>query len=78
MDKLRRLAVRLAEEVLRTGEATEIHRELNSFERRVVHMAVSEIEGVYSESIGDGPVKQIRIMPAAAGGSDDGNSSEQS
>lgn len=63
--------MRLAEEVLRTGEPTEIHRELNSFERRIVHMAVSEIEGVFSESVGDGPVKQIRILPAGAGGGDD-------
>jgi len=67
-DKLRRLALRLAEEVRSSGEPTELRRELNSFERRIVHMAVSEVEGVYSESVGDGPVKQVRILPASARG----------
>lgn len=67
LEKLRRLALRLAEEVARTGEPTELRRELNSFERRVVHMAVSEVEGVYTESVGDGPMKQVRILPTAEG-----------
>jgi predicted RNA-binding protein Jag len=67
-EKLRRLALRLAEEVRSSGEPTELRRELNSFERRIVHMAVSEVDGVYSESIGDGPVKQVRILPASARG----------
>lgn len=62
LEKLRRLALRLAAEVARTGEPTEIHRELNSYERRVVHMAVSEVEGVASESVGDGVTKQIRLF----------------
>lgn len=64
VDKLRKLAARLAQDVLRTGEPTEIRRELNSFERRVVHMVVQEIDGVVSESVGDGPTKIVRLMLA--------------
>jgi len=47
----------------------EIRRELNSFERRQVHMAVAEIEGVATESVGDGNVKKIVIVPAGQGAS---------
>ena len=34
---------------------------LNSYERRIVHMAVAEIQGVSSESIGDASVKKVII-----------------
>ena len=46
-----------------------MRRELNSYERRVVHMVIAEIAGVESESVGDGPVKQVRIMPAGGAAS---------
>ena len=69
LDELKKLAVRLARKVLETGESVEIRRELNSFERRQVHMAVAEIEGVATESVGDGNVKKIVIVPAGQGGS---------
>ncbi len=65
-DRLRKLARRVAEEVLEKGEPVEIRKQLNSFERRVVHLAVAEVEGVTSESVGEGPYKQVVISPAAA------------
>ena len=34
---------------------------LNSYERRIVHMAVAELEGVASESVGDAAVKMVTI-----------------
>lgn len=78
LDKLRKLTARLAEEVLRTGEPTEIRRELNSFERRVVHMVVQDFEGVASESVGDGPTKVVRLMPAGNANNPSGGSASQS
>ena len=36
---------------------------LNSFERRIVHMAVSEHPGVTSKSVGEGSFKKILIIP---------------
>jgi predicted RNA-binding protein Jag len=63
---LRRLAVRLAREAIETGEPVRFRRELNSFERRVVHMAVSEVPGVRSESEGDGAMKNIVLIPDGA------------
>jgi predicted RNA-binding protein Jag len=67
IDELRQLAARLASEVAGSGEPVIIRRELNSYERRVVHMVIAEIDGVESESVGDGAVKQVRIMPAGSG-----------
>ena len=62
-DKLKSLAVRLAEQAIEKGEAIVIRQELNSYERRIVHVAIQDMEGVSSESIGDGSVKQIRLVP---------------
>ena len=32
----------------------------------MVHLAVAEVEGVTSESIGEGPYKQVVVSPVAA------------
>ena len=52
-----------AEQAIEKGEAIVIRQELNSYERRIVHVAIQDMEGVSSESIGDGSVKQIRLVP---------------
>ena len=64
--KLERLASSVSERVLETGEAELIRKELNSFARRIVHLTISDIDGVETESVGDGPYKQIRVIPAEA------------
>ncbi len=61
--KLKRLARRLAEEAVEKGEVVRIRKELNSYERRVVHLVVAEIDGVSSESEGDGSHKRIVLIP---------------
>ena len=53
-------AASLVEKALQSGAAQEMGP-LNSYERRIVHMAVAEIEGVSSESIGDAAVKTVII-----------------
>jgi len=58
--ELRQTAKFLAEKVLQNGTAQEMGP-LNSYERRIVHMAVAEIPGVSSESIGDASVKKVII-----------------
>ena len=60
--ELKQMAKYLAEKVLTSGAPQEIGP-LNSYERRIVHMAVSEIEGLSSESIGDAAVKTVIISP---------------
>jgi spoIIIJ-associated protein len=58
--ELRQMARFLAEKV-KAGGASQEMGPLNSYERRIVHMAVAEVEGVASESIGDAAVKMVTI-----------------
>ena len=58
--ELRQMARFLAEKVKASGASQEMGP-LNSYERRIVHMAVAEVEGVASESIGDAAVKMVTI-----------------
>ena len=58
--ELRQMAMFLGEKARTTGLAQEIGP-LNPYERRIVHLAVSEIEGISSESIGDAFEKTVII-----------------
>jgi spoIIIJ-associated protein len=60
--ELKQMARFLADKVLKSGTPQEIGP-LNSYERRIVHMAVAEIDGLSSESIGDAAVKTVIISP---------------
>jgi predicted RNA-binding protein Jag len=70
-EKLRALARRAAEKAEATGQTITINLELNSFDRRIVHLEVSEMPGVQSQSeerMGDdGRVtKFVQIIPHKA------------
>ena len=58
--ELKQMARFLAEKVASSGVSQEMGP-LNSYERRIVHLTVAEIEGVTSESIGDAAVKTVII-----------------
>jgi spoIIIJ-associated protein len=58
--ELRQMAKFLAEKARDTGLAQEIGP-LNPYERRIVHLAVSEVDKVSSESIGDAFEKTVII-----------------
>jgi spoIIIJ-associated protein len=58
--ELRQMARFLAEKVKSSGVSQEMGP-LNSYERRLVHIAVAELEGVSSESVGDAAVKMVTI-----------------
>lgn len=60
--ELKQMARFLAGKVLTSGTPQELGP-LNSYERRIVHLAVAEIEGVSSESVGDAAVKKVIIGP---------------
>ncbi len=64
-EKLQLLARRAAEKALETGKAVTINAELNSYDRRIIHVEVSEIDGVVSESIEKDGTKFVRIAPDA-------------
>jgi spoIIIJ-associated protein len=58
--ELRQMARFLAEKVKSSGVSQEMGP-LNSYERRIVHMAVAEVPGVTTESIGDAFSKTVHI-----------------
>ena len=60
---LEKLASKLASKVIETGEEIAIRQNLNSFERRVVHLKIQSIDGVKTESFMDDDVKRIKILP---------------
>jgi len=58
------LASRLAEKVLQTGEPELIRKELNSFERRVIHVEVAEVDGVLTDTVEVDGDRKVRLYRA--------------
>ena len=58
--ELRQMAKFLAEKVKQTGQDEELGP-LNPYERRIVHLAVAEVAGVTTESIGDAFSKTVHL-----------------
>jgi spoIIIJ-associated protein len=58
--ELKQMAIFLGEKAKSTGLAQEIGP-LNPYERRIVHLAVAELESVTSESVGDAFEKTVII-----------------
>ena len=59
-NELKQMAKFLAEKAKNSGVEQSIGP-LNAYERRLVHLAVAEVSGVTSESIGDAAVKTVTI-----------------
>ena len=57
-----RNAYKTAEIVRRTGRS-KLLEPMNPFERRLVHTALNDFDGVETKSEGDGLYKQVRILP---------------
>lgn len=57
---LEELAAKVARNVLKTGRQTTLEP-MNPYERRIIHSAVSRIEGVVSRSIGEEPYRKVVI-----------------
>jgi predicted RNA-binding protein Jag len=56
------MAQKIASRVLESGQAEQIRRELNSYDRRIVHTAIADIDGVTTRSIGEGSMKTLEVM----------------
>lgn len=59
-ETLEQLAAKVAKSVLRTGRSQPLEL-MNPYERRVIHSAISEIEGVSSRSVGEEPYRKIIV-----------------
>ena len=56
------LARRIGARVLKNGRSQELEP-MNPYERRIIHSAISEMEGVHSESRGEGADRRVVIYP---------------
>ncbi|MBE6849213.1 MAG: KH domain-containing protein [Ruminococcus sp.] len=57
---LEELAAKIARNVLRSGRQTSLEP-MNPYERRIIHSAIAEIEGVSSKSVGEEPYRKVVI-----------------
>src|SRR3954454_24603528 len=62
-DELTRLGTRMSEQARDSGEPVRLDP-MTPFERKVVHDAVSAVDGVASESEGEEPQRRIVVRPA--------------
>lgn len=58
--ELRAMANLAAERVRSTG-APFVFGEMNSNERRIIHLTLAESEDLFTESVGDGPSRKLRV-----------------
>ena len=62
-EALDRFAVQMAEEVKQSGVAR-VLEPMSSADRKIVHDALSEVEGIVTRSEGDDPYRRVVITPA--------------
>lgn len=61
---LEELAVKISKTVIRTGRTSALEP-MNPYERRIIHSAVANIEGVVSKSVGEEPYRKVVISSTA-------------
>ena len=62
-DTLKALARRAAEKAIESGKVITITKELNSYDRRLVHMTIADIEGIQSRSEEKDGMKFVQVIP---------------
>jgi len=65
VERLRGIATKMAEKALQTKQIVEL-QPMSPHDRRIVHMAIAEIEGLSSRSEGEGEDRHILLVPATA------------
>lgn len=61
-EKLKRLAHRMAERALRTQRSVSLEP-MPAYERRIIHLALGDFQGVTTQSIGEGEERRVVIVP---------------
>ncbi len=65
LERLRSLAQRMGEKALETKQIVAL-QPMTPHDRRIVHMAIAEMDGLSSRSEGEGEDRHILVVPAAA------------
>jgi spoIIIJ-associated protein len=63
VERLEGLAQRMAEKCKETGKPVDLSP-MSAHDRRIVHMALSKVEGVKTQSEGEGDMRHIVVLPA--------------
>lgn len=61
---LTEMAQRLGEQAKRDGQVVSLDPNLSPRDRRVVHMALADVPGVSTRSVGEGFERRLQIVPA--------------
>jgi len=61
-DSVTLMALRLGDEAKRTGHS-QVAGLLNAYDRRIIHLALKEDPFLKTESIGEGELKKVKIIP---------------
>jgi len=56
------MALRLGDEAKRTGHS-QVAGLLNAYDRRIIHLTLKEDPFLETESIGEGELKKVKIIP---------------
>jgi spoIIIJ-associated protein len=62
IEHLRSIAMKMGQEAKRTGHSVSLEK-MNPYDRRIIHLALKNENGVNTKSIGEGVYKQIVIVP---------------
>lgn len=62
IEKLEALAARMGEKAKDSGESVDLNP-MNAYDRRIIHMALKEVEGVRTESEGEGDDRHVVVIP---------------
>ena len=61
-DSVTQMALRLGDEAKRTGHS-QVAGLLNAYDRRIIHLTLKEDPFLKTESIGEGELKKVKIIP---------------
>jgi spoIIIJ-associated protein len=61
-DSVTQMALRLGDEAKRTGHS-QVAGLLNAYDRRIIHLTLKEDPFLETESIGEGELKKVKIIP---------------
>jgi spoIIIJ-associated protein len=61
-DSVTLMALRLGDEAKRTGHS-QVAGLLNAYDRRIIHLTLKEDPFLKTESIGEGELKKVKIIP---------------
>lgn len=63
IERLEGLAARMAEKAQASGQPVELSP-MPAYDRRIIHMALAEVEGVETRSEGEGDLRHVVVVPS--------------